>query len=105
MRNYDARMTGEVDKRFQGQRRNWSVVPKLRSVIAALVALFAICSGTALTLRAAPQQNPSGSNSERLSRAPAITAKPERVTLVNGSGSTEIEWDTGNWIDGFCLSH
>jgi hypothetical protein len=57
MRNYDARMTGEVDKRFQGQRRNSSVVPKIRSVIAALVVLFAICSGIVLTLRAAPQQN------------------------------------------------
>ena len=35
MRNYDARMTGEVDKRFQGQRRTRSVLPKIRSVIAA----------------------------------------------------------------------
>ena len=69
--------------------------------MAALMVLFAICSGTVLTLRAAPQQNASGSNSERLSRAPAITAKPERVTLVNGSGSTEIEWDTGTGSMGF----
>jgi hypothetical protein len=96
MRNYDARMTGEVDKRFQGQRRNSSVVPKIRSVIAALVVLFAICSGIVLTLRAAPQQN-----AQRLSRAPTIMAKPERVTLVNGSGSTEIEWDTGTGSTGF----
>jgi hypothetical protein len=101
MRNYDARMTGEVDKRFQGQRRNWSVVPRIRSVMAALVALFAVCSGTVLALRAAPQQIASGNNSERISRAPAITAKPERVTLVNGSGSTEIEWDTGTGSPGF----
>jgi hypothetical protein len=101
MRNYDARMTGEVDKRFQGQRWNRSVVPKIRSVMAALMALFAVCSGTVLTLRAAPQQNASGNNSERLSRAPTITAKPERVTLVNGSGSTEIEWDTGTGSMGF----
>ena len=100
-RNYDARMTGEVDKRFQGQRRNRSVLPKIRSVMAALVALFAVCSGTALLLRAAPPQNASASNSERLSRAPAITAKPERVTLVNGSGTTEIEWDTGTGSTGF----
>ena len=101
MRNYDARMTGELDRRFQGQRRNCLVLPKIRSVIATVVALFAICSGTVLTLRAAPQQIASGSNSERLSRAPAITAKPERVTLVNGSGSTEIEWDTGTGSMGF----
>ena len=101
MRNYNARMTGELDRHFQGQRRTGSVLPKIRSVIAALVVLFAICSGTMLTLRAAPQQNASGSNSERLSHAPAITAKPERVTLVNGSGSTEIEWDTGTGSMGF----
>jgi len=99
MRNYDARMTGELDRHFQGQRRAWSVLPKIRSVIAAVVALFAICSGTVLTLRGAPQENASGS--ERLSRAPAITAKPERVMLVNGSGSTEIEWDTGTGSTGF----
>jgi hypothetical protein len=99
MRNYNARMTGELDRRFQGQRRTWSVLPKIRSVIAVLVVLFAICSGTVLTLRAAPQQNPSGP--ERLSHVPAITAKPERVTLVNGSGSTEIEWDTGTGSMGF----
>ena len=99
MRNYDARMTGEVDRHFQGQRRTPSVLRKIRSVIAAVVVLFAICSGTVLTLRATPQQNASGS--ERVSHAPAITAKPERVTLFNGSGSTEIEWDTGTGSMGF----
>ena len=81
MRNYNARMTGELDRHFQGQRRTGSVLPKIRSVIAALVVLFDICSGTMLTLRAAPQQNASGSNSDRVSRAARITAKPERVTL------------------------
>ena len=101
MRNCDARMTGEVDKRFHGQRRNWSVIPKIQSVMAVLVSLYAICSGTVPTLRAAPQQDASGNNSGRLLRAPAITAKPERVTLVNGSGSTEIEWDTGIGSMGF----
>ena len=50
---------------------------------------------------AAPQQNTSGSNSERVSGARVITAKPERVTLSDGSGSTEIEWDTGNGSIGF----
>ena len=30
-----------------------------------------------------------------------ITATPERVTLRDGSGSTEIEWDTGNESKGF----
>ena len=101
MRNCDARMTGEVHKRFHGQRRNWSVLPKPRSVIAAVAVCVAMYLGTASTLRAAPQQNISGSNSDRVSRAPVITAKPERVTLSDGSGSTEIEWDTGNGSMGF----
>ena len=57
--------------------------------------------GTAPTLRAAPQQNTSDSNSERVSGAPVITAKPERVTFGEGSGSTEIEWDTGDGSMGF----
>jgi hypothetical protein len=67
----------------------------------ALVALLAICSGTVLTVRAAPQQDASDSNSGRLSRGPSITAKPEHVTPVNGRGSTEIEWDTGTDSMGF----
>ena len=57
--------------------------------------------GTASTLRAAPQQNISGSNTARVSHAPVITAKPERVTVSDGNGSTEIEWDTGNGSMGF----
>ena len=81
MRNCDARMTGEVHKRFHRQRRNWSVLPKRRTVIAALVACIATYSGTVPTLRAAPQQNVSGSNSDRVSRAPVITAKPERLAI------------------------
>ena len=101
MRNCDARMTGEVHKRFHEQRRNWSVLPKIQSVMAVLVALFAICSGIVPTLRAAPQQNASGSNSKGVSGPAVITAKPERVTVSEGSGSTEIEWDTGDGSMGF----
>jgi hypothetical protein len=94
-------MTGEVHKRFYGQRRNRSVVQKTRSVIAAVAVCVAVNSGTASTQRAAAQQNISDSNSERVSRTPVITAKPERVPLTNGSGSTEIGWDTGNGSVGF----
>ena len=101
MRNCDARMTGEVHKGFHEQRRDWSVLPKPRSVIAAVAVCVALYLGTAPTLRAAPQQNISGSNSDRVSRAPVITAKPERVTLSDGNGSTEIDWDTGNGSLGF----
>ena len=92
MRNCDARMTGEVHKRFHEQRRNWSVLPKPHLVIAAVAVCVAMYLGTAPTLRAAPQQNISGSNSDRVSRAPVITARPERVTLSDGSGRTQIDW-------------
>lgn len=101
MRNCNARMTGEVHWRFHARRRNWSVLPKVRSVIAVLVACVAIYSETAPTLRAAPQQSASGSNSERVSRAPVIAAKPGRVTLTGAGASTDIEWDTGNGSSGF----
>ena len=69
MRNCDARMAGEVHKRFHEQRRNWSVLPKPRSVIAAVAVCVAMYFGTTPVLRAAPQQNISGSNSDRVSRA------------------------------------
>jgi len=52
-------------------------------------------------MRAAAQQNISGSNSDRFSPVAVVTAKPERVTLSDGSGSTEIDWDTGNGSIGF----
>src|SRR4029450_3782216 len=101
MHNCDARMTGEVHKGFHKQRRNWSVLPKPRSVIAAVAMCVAMYLGTAPTLRTAPQQSISDSNSDRVARASVITAKPERVTLSDGSGSTEIGWDTGNGSMGF----
>ena len=101
MHNCDARMTGEVRKRFYEQPRNWSVLPKPRSVIATVAVCVVMYLGTAPTLRAAPEQNISGSNSDRVSLAPVITAKPERVKLTDGSGSTEIDWDTGNGSMGF----
>jgi len=35
------------------------------------------------------------------SGASVITARPDSVTLTDGSGSTEIQWDTGNGSIGF----
>ncbi len=101
MRNCDARMTGEVHKRSRGELRNWSVLAKAGSLITALAVCLTVYLGTAPALRAAPQQNAFGSNSERVSRTPIITAKPQRVTLGDGIGSTKIEWDTGNGSMGF----
>ena len=69
--------------------------------MAAIAVCVAMYLETAAILRAAPQQNISGSNTARVSHAPVITAKPERVTVSDGNGSTEIEWDTGNGSMGF----
>ena len=79
-------MTGEVHKAFHEQRRNRSLLPKPRSLIAAVAVCVAVYLGTAPTLQADPQQSISGSNSERVSRAAVITAKPDRVTLSDGPG-------------------
>ena len=96
MPNCDAGMTNEVHKCFHEQRRNWSVLPTHRLLIAAVAVCLAVCPATAPILRAAPQQAPSGSNSAPVSGTPVITANPERVKLSDGTGTTEIIWDTGN---------
>ena len=95
-------MTGEVLTCFRRQRHSWSVLLKARSVIAAVAVWLAISSAIAPKLWAAPQQNAAeAANSERVSRIAVITAKPERVLLRDGNGSTEITWDTGNGPMGF----
>jgi hypothetical protein len=47
------------------------------------------------------QQPGAGSDERQSSAAPAITAKPEHVTVIGERGSTEIQWDTGNGSMGF----
>jgi hypothetical protein len=91
-------LKGEADNSSQRELPNLSALAKgrsVRSVMAALVAGVAVCLGTALP------QNASGSSSESVSGGPVIIAKPERVTLTKGSGSTEIQWNTGNGSPGF----
>lgn len=58
-------------------------------------------AGTLSSVWGGLPQNASDSSSERVSRAPIIKAKPEHVPLTNGSGSTAIDWDTGNGSMGF----
>jgi hypothetical protein len=101
MPNGDAGMTSELHKCFHEQRRNWSVLPTRRLLIAAVAVCLAVCPATAPILRAAPHQAPSGSNSAPVSGAPVISANPERVKLSDGNGTTEIIWDTGNGSMGF----
>jgi hypothetical protein len=97
-------LTSEVDKRVQRELHTSSVLANdraLRSVFAVVVASLAIYSGTPSMLGAALQQNTSGSSFEPLSGAPVISATPEHVTLTNGNGSTQIQWNAGKGPSGF----
>ena len=98
MQNCDARMTGGVLTCFCRQRHSCSVFLRAQSIITIVVVLLAIYSAIAPRLWAAPQQNvPVAANA-------VITAKPERVTLRHGNGSTEITWDTGSRSAGFIFA-
>jgi hypothetical protein len=93
-------MTGGVYKPFHKHWRNWSVLPESLSVVATFLACVALFVVTESGLRAS-QESASGSNSERVSRAPFITANPDRVTVTGAGGSTDIKWDTGSGLPGF----
>jgi hypothetical protein len=73
----------------------------VRVRVSAVAVCLVLYVGTLSGVWGGLQQNASDSNSERVSGPAVITANPERVTLSNGSGSTEIEWDTGNGSMGF----
>ena len=75
----------------------------VRVRVSAVAVCLVLYVGTLSSVWGGLQQNASDSNSERVSQAAVITAKPERVTLSEGSGSTEIEWDTGNRTMGFVM--
>jgi len=91
-------MTGEVHNYFHKQQHSWPMLSKPQSAIAAAAVCLAMYSATALVLGAAPDHN---TDSGRMPRAPTITASPECVTVGDGNGGTEIEWDTGNGSMGF----
>jgi hypothetical protein len=65
----------------------------------AVMMCLAVLSGAALVEVAA--QTASNTGPTQTSGAPVIIAKPEHVTVTNGTGSTEIHWDTGNGSIGF----
>src|SRR5215469_10384693 len=73
MQNCDTRMTGEVHKRFHGQRRNWSLLQKLHSITSAVVACIVMYCETTPALQAASQNATVARNSEQLSRAAVIS--------------------------------
>jgi hypothetical protein len=101
--NEEPPLTGELDKRSRRELQNSATLAKDRSVrwvITALVACVAIYSGTAPRVGGALQQNASDTSLEA-SGAPTITATSEHVTLTNGNGSTEVQWNTGKGSPGF----
>jgi len=69
--------------------------------VSAVAVCLVLYVGTLSSVLGGLQQNASDSNSEGVSRPAVITAKPERVTISDGSASTQIEWDTGNGSMGF----
>ena len=73
----------------------------MRVRVSAVVVCLVLYVGTLFSVWGGLEQNASDRNSERVSGPAVITAKPERVTLSDGSGSTEIGWDTGNGSTGF----
>jgi hypothetical protein len=73
----------------------------VRVRVSAVAVCLVLYMGTLSSVWAALQQNASDSNPERVSGPAVITAKPERVTFGEGSGSTEIEWDTRDGSTGF----
>jgi len=73
----------------------------VRVRVSAVAVCLVFYVGTLSSVWGELQQNATGSNSERVSGPAVITAKPERVTFGEGSGSTKIEWDTGDGSMGF----
>ena len=73
----------------------------MRVRVSAVAVCLVLYVGTLSSVLGGLQQNASDSNSEGVSRPAVITAKPERVTISDGSASTQIEWDTGNGSMGF----
>ena len=73
----------------------------MRVRVSAVAVCLLLYVGTLSSVWGGLQQNASGSNSQPFSATPAITAKPQQVTLAGGTGSTEIQWDTGNGLMGF----
>jgi hypothetical protein len=102
--NRPLQLTSEVGKHLQREARNSGALANdrsVRAVIAVLSVCVAVYSGTASLLGAALPQNVSGGSLDPDSGAPFISATPEHVTLTHGSGSTQVQWNTGKSASGF----
>ncbi len=75
-------------------------ITKCRSVMGAFVVCLAALSGVVGMLQL-DAQTTFDTGQKQTSGAPSIMAKPERVKVTDGRGSTEIQWDTRNGSMGF----
>jgi hypothetical protein len=98
--NAISQLKGEVSKRFRLELHDWWVAAKVLLAPAAVVMSLAAFLGAVGTVRGAAQTS-AETEVKQTSGAPVITAKPEHVTVARESGSTEIQWDTGNGSAGF----
>jgi len=98
--NAISQLKGEVSKRFRLELHDSWVAAKVLLAPAAVVMSLAAFSGSVGTVRGAAQTS-AETEVKQTSGAPVITAKPEHVTVARESGSTEIQWDTGNGSAGF----
>lgn len=79
--------------------RSW-VIAKRWSGRPVLVLCVAFMLGTPCAVTKAVQEPPANVTAQT-SGSPAITAKPEQVTVTGAGGSTEIQWDAGDASTGF----
>ena len=90
------RINGNPSSSYSTFKRR--VVPNISFVCTAITIWLAACLGSPCIAQSVAKGDGRNTRAPAMSR---ITATPERVTLRDGSGSTEIEWDTGNESMGF----
>jgi len=78
-----------------------SAVANLSAVRFAIAVWLAVSLGSPCTHGAVSQQNRTGTDAPQIKGTPTIAARPERVDVTNGFGSTDIVWNTGNGSIGF----
>jgi len=98
--NAISQLKGEVSKRFRLELHDSWVAAKVLLAPAAVVMCLAAFLGAVGTVQGAAETL-ADTEVKQTSGAPVITAKPEHVTVARESGSTEIQWDTGNGSAGF----
>lgn len=96
-----SQLKNKVRKHSQVELHDPRTRTKARSALAAVIPCFAVFLATVWMLGGASGQVAAGTEGAKGSGASVITARPDSVTLTDGSGSTEIQWDTGNGSIGF----